>query len=576
MGQRFTVQLLNDKEFDGLNYRNISDSLGIADVKKGLVFVRRTGIKDFDEATLHHEIDHMVEEHATDEDEYGIRHKKGGALRNIVPYIVGAIFGPVAGAATNIGMDQYAKSNHPEQLGKTGKFGDILGAGAQGYIGSVGAGNALTGGIAGGTAAAPGFLSKAGGILSGAALGTAPSATASGSTGLIGSGGKLLGIGAGSLAPTSLATSPALSALSSSVPAAGEAAARAATTGLQFSATPQVGLNLLGQVGATNALNSSATANNPAMSLASGGVGNSAGQSLNASTPAMSLPNGGIGNATGTQLTPPMTSAMPGLGAGNTTAGLGTSAGSAIAPATSAVTQPATQAAKSAFSFKDLVTPSNVLGGGALLGALGQQTPQFQMPDSVEELRQKILSGNSLSPLGQQAQGELSNILNSSPQELYAPANDAYYAETNRTIDKQYTQAKSQLDAAYNNAGQLGSGEYMDQLRKLNEAQANAKDAFAQTENQRRFELARTDKYKAIQDSLGVDKSTMDNLIGLTGMDVNMAASAYGVKANDVTEIRKLLGTLGTNALFPPQQVSLLGGNNANASQSIMNTPLLK
>lgn len=68
--------------------------------------------------------------------------KKGGAARFIVPTLLAFIpgVGPVLAAGANIGMSQYAKSNHPEQLGKAGNFLDILTEGATGYFGGKAAG----------------------------------------------------------------------------------------------------------------------------------------------------------------------------------------------------------------------------------------------------------------------------------------------------------------------------------------------------------------------------------------------------------------------------------------------------
>src|SRR3990167_10299837 len=110
--QEFKVQVLNDKEFDSLPYRNISDSLGIADKKKGLAFVRESGLgKEFDLATISHEVNHLISNHVTDADEDGIMHKKGGALRNILPTVIGSIvntfapgLGTLLGGAMDIGM----------------------------------------------------------------------------------------------------------------------------------------------------------------------------------------------------------------------------------------------------------------------------------------------------------------------------------------------------------------------------------------------------------------------------------------------------------------------------------------
>src|SRR3990167_5846596 len=145
--EKFTVQVLNDKEFDSLPYEGIKDSLGFADVKKGMAFVRSSGNKKFDLGTVTHEVNHLIEKHGKDHPDWenGILHKKGGFAKNILPTIlgglaslipgVGAIAGPLVGAISNVGMDQYAKSNHPEQLGKPGGVGDIAMVGGTAYLG---------------------------------------------------------------------------------------------------------------------------------------------------------------------------------------------------------------------------------------------------------------------------------------------------------------------------------------------------------------------------------------------------------------------------------------------------------
>src|SRR3990167_3628855 len=404
MGKKFTVQILSDKEFDSLPYKGISDSLGIADPEKGFAFVRSTGVKEWDLATLSHEIDHLVEEHGTHEDEYGIRHKKGGFLRNIVPAILavgGQLLGipaPLTYAATigsNIGMDQYAKSRHPEQLGQPGKIMDILGAGATGALTAYGGTNLGQGAQAGGAKAAPGFFSKAGGIVKGGLFGT-PAAV----------GGAPISV----INPSAAAATPGFTP---------------ATSGL------------LGSAGSFGGVA------NPY--LKSGSLTVPSGKLPGPeSIPAMSLATGGVGNTAGNPITPSTNL----LGGGNV-------AGNAPSPSATP------------FSFASLKTPENIIGGASLLSAAGMGTPQFKMPDSVEQLRSKLYSGQGLSALGQKAQSELANILKSKPTDLSPTGNDEYYNAMLRRTRESYAEAEEQLDNAYNAAGMYGSGEHMAEKAKL-------------------------------------------------------------------------------------------------------------
>lgn len=97
----YEIKILNSKDFDKLPYRGIEDSLGLADVKKNRVFVRDTGVHELNRYLINHEIDHLVEEHATDEDAYGIRHKKGPKLFKdiFLPFISAGLSGDKAGMA---------------------------------------------------------------------------------------------------------------------------------------------------------------------------------------------------------------------------------------------------------------------------------------------------------------------------------------------------------------------------------------------------------------------------------------------------------------------------------------------
>ena len=97
------------------------------------------------------------------------------------------------------------------------------------------------------------------------------------------------------------------------------------------------------------------------------------------------------------------------------------------------------------------------------------------------------------------------------------------------------------------------------------------KEQLARTESgvsaeieQRRFELARTTQYQALQDSLGVDKGMMDDLVGLTGLSAEMAAQVYGAKVSEVIAMRQSLGTLGVEALL--RGSGLKSGNNITLS----------
>ena len=145
--------------------------------------------------------------------------KKGGFFKQIGAIIVGAVItiatgglgapagaaliaGAAAGGVSQIGMDEYARNRHPEQLGEPGQIGSILGSGLRGALAGAGGGSAAQGFQAGSAAATKAGGNATIGGLKGSLVGTAPTSTTAGSRGIAGSGGKILGIGSQGLSPT--------------------------------------------------------------------------------------------------------------------------------------------------------------------------------------------------------------------------------------------------------------------------------------------------------------------------------------------------------------------------------------
>ena len=142
----YEIKVLGSKDFDKLPYDGISDSLGIADVKKNRVFVRNTGIHEINRYLINHEIDHLVEEHATDEDANGIRHKKGPKIFKdiFLPAITGGISSAIGGGGEGGGSsllsgitslfggggEKASGSYQPEQQQNSGSYSPSGGFGS--------------------------------------------------------------------------------------------------------------------------------------------------------------------------------------------------------------------------------------------------------------------------------------------------------------------------------------------------------------------------------------------------------------------------------------------------------------
>jgi hypothetical protein len=124
-------QLENARDID-YRYQNVGDdNLGFADKLRNKVYVRAGLDPDLTQYLLSHELSHLFELEGTDEDEYGIRHKKSGGFWSVaLPIIMSiagaALGGPILGAATSLGG-----------LGMGGAAGSIVGGGLGAGAGSV-------------------------------------------------------------------------------------------------------------------------------------------------------------------------------------------------------------------------------------------------------------------------------------------------------------------------------------------------------------------------------------------------------------------------------------------------------
>lgn len=122
----YEIKFLSNEDFDRLpkketNGADISDSLGFYNPFTNRVFIRHTSIPELDKYLLDHEFEHLIEQDATDEDEFGIRHKKGKKFFKeiFVPMVtLGALSLGDQGAFVNLG----AKGNKINPLGSIGSL----------------------------------------------------------------------------------------------------------------------------------------------------------------------------------------------------------------------------------------------------------------------------------------------------------------------------------------------------------------------------------------------------------------------------------------------------------------------
>jgi len=133
----YTVKILSEKEFDGLPYKHAKTSLGLADAKTGVAYVRDTGYNDITKHTIDHELDELIAKTSPHEED-GIRYKNlaslaGGAGSGILSSMVPALkgFAPLISAGVGAAVN---KDKNYLQGAAQGLAGGGIGTGLGGGI----------------------------------------------------------------------------------------------------------------------------------------------------------------------------------------------------------------------------------------------------------------------------------------------------------------------------------------------------------------------------------------------------------------------------------------------------------
>jgi len=133
----YTVKVLSEKEFDKLPYKHTKTSLGLADAKTGVAYVRDTGYNDITKDTIAHELDELMAKVSPHEED-GIRYK------NLKSLGAGAGAGVLSSMIPMLRPFQGAISAGAGAL--AGKKGNRLQGALQGFSGG-GIGTGLGGGV---------------------------------------------------------------------------------------------------------------------------------------------------------------------------------------------------------------------------------------------------------------------------------------------------------------------------------------------------------------------------------------------------------------------------------------------
>lgn len=110
----YTLQILNDEEFNALPYKHAEESLGLADPATKTAYVRRTGIKPLDAFVTEHELDELVMKVSPHEED-GIRYKKARDIIAPIATSILSLFNPALGAVAAGGFSGYKVSKGEAQ-----------------------------------------------------------------------------------------------------------------------------------------------------------------------------------------------------------------------------------------------------------------------------------------------------------------------------------------------------------------------------------------------------------------------------------------------------------------------------
>lgn len=173
----YQVKILRNKEFEEAarsnpRYANVDeDNLGFADPVTNTAYVRLTAYPELNKYLVDHEFNHLIEDHGTDEDEYGIRHKKKRGFGRFLQTFFNPINLPGLGPLSKddrgiLNTDNQSSTRSPEAQAKAqeesfqntfgsalSSFGPQIGASASGRLpdsvqgGSVGGGLNPQGGL---------------------------------------------------------------------------------------------------------------------------------------------------------------------------------------------------------------------------------------------------------------------------------------------------------------------------------------------------------------------------------------------------------------------------------------------
>lgn len=550
MARTYQVKVLDENDYVRIvkanpRYKMAIDSLGFADPSRRMAFVRDTESEALNKYLVEHEFEHLLEEHATDEDANGIRHKKG--FKDIGRNLAAISAAPFTGGLSFLGTNEKGREDIrqaiPKEVVDAGPIaGGLLGFGLGGPLGA-------------GLGAAAGRAGKE--LLENNDPNQSLASRVMGNSAKSGLSGFAAGSGvqaAGNLGQGILTATKGLGGQASAAKGVGGRAVSGFSAPSVSSSSGAGGVSSL-----TNPISRGLT--KPGM-LAN---------PLNAS---------GYGaqnaSAAGSPLTQfrafPPTGGSPRFAAMDAAMSAINQTGQASQAAPGAA--PATQAAGGSGLMSGLKMsgaglagfgnflgsqPGQLLAGSALSAApslgVGPQTPDVPDLSELESIKQlRETAGQPQSELGKLAQGRLSEQLTGNFQGL----NPTVSNSIRRSFDQERERLSSQFKLLRPNADLTSDSSFRQAMMDLNQREAETVGLAEQREQEQFNGLRRQD----IGQALGIDEQTLQQLTQLAELDVQEIMVQLGLDAQKASEFKQQFGQLGGLFLqsglglggFQPQQ----------------------
>lgn len=217
-------------------------------------------------------------------------------------------------------------------------------------------------------------------------------------------------------------------------------------------------------------------------------------------------------------------------------------------------------------SFNEMLKgASGKIGLASFLGSALIPSPEYKGPAVDFNTLSEYAARGPQTATGKLVAEEVKKVLGAPYGTAYTAIAEPYARQAQSLLAKNYAEQGRVLDQQYEAAGMLNSGQHQAARQRLAGQEATE---VANIHGDVAVKLAAMEgdlRAQFAQIGLQLDQSTMQDLLGITGMQVNQAAAMYGARMEDVQSLRGMLASAGT--LFTASALGLTGGGGGALSK---------